>query len=254
MEGINDEIIRAFLKEKTCGVADKGYGSGLGDGLGDGSGDGSGSGSGWGLGDGSGSGWGLGCGLGWVLGDGSGSGSGWGLGDGSCSGSGLGDGSGIRSFGGDTVYNIDGVPTTISRICGNVARGAILNRDFTITPTVVVRDGVNFAHGRTIREAEAALVDKRLSHLDPEERIEEFVKAFPDVDAKVSHEDLFAWHSRITGSCEAGRLAFCKAHGIDPRHGEMTVRAFILLTKDTYGAEIIRKIAKKYGIKVKSRL
>ena len=68
-------------------------------------------------------------------GDGSGSGSGYGSGSGS--GSGDGSGSGIAEYNGVAVYRIDGVPTLIASVRGNIARGQILNSDLTTTPCYV---------------------------------------------------------------------------------------------------------------------
>lgn len=50
---------------------------------------------------------------------------------------------------------------------------------------------------------------------------------------------LYDWHHRLTGSCEAGRKAFAKDHGIDLA-GQMTREEFFELTKDAYGGDVIR--------------
>lgn len=115
-----------------------GSGSGSGDGRGYGDGDGYGRGYGRGYGDG------YGDGYGHVYGDGSGSGY----------------GDGIKSISGNNVYKIDGVNTVIYSVHGNMARGAILNTDMTLTPCYVAKEGRNFAHGDTARDALMSLNEK----------------------------------------------------------------------------------------------
>ena len=46
-----------------------------------------------------------------------------------------------------------------------------------------------------------------------------------------------------------GRQEFAKSHAIDPKHGSMTMRDFINLTKGAYGGDNIRQLADAYGIK-----
>ena len=118
------------------------------DGSGDGSGYGYGSGDGYGYGYGSGDayGYGSGDGSGDSFGDGSGSGSGYGSGYGY--GYGYGDGKKIASISGQKIYDIDGVPTAIYRVKGNIAKGAILQSDLTFTPCFVVKQDVYFAPWR----------------------------------------------------------------------------------------------------------
>ena len=205
-------------------------------GSGDGSGYGSGDGSGYGDGDGSGSG----------DGDGDGSGSGYGYGSGSGDGDGSGYGSGygdgIKTFNGDKVYIIDGIPTIIKHIHDNVAKGYILNDDFTLTKTFVAKENGKFAHGETLHDAFASLQEKLYDDSTEEERIEAFKKHFPDFTKKVSAKELFYWHHVLTGSCKQGRLSFCINKGIDIDKDAYTVHEFIELTQYSYGGDIIRKL------------
>ena len=225
-------------------------GSGSGDGSGDGYGDGSGSGDGSGYGSGSGSGSGSGYGSGYGSGScyGSDSGSGYGYG----SGSGYGDGSGygcwekIASISGQKIYDIDGVPTAIYRVKGNIAKGAILQSDLTFTPCFVVKQDVYFAHGDTLHEAMEALRDKLFEDLPEEERIEAFV-AEHQPGVKYPNRDLFDWHHRLTGSCEAGRKAFVADRGLD-MNGSTTPEEFVHLTRNAYGGEVIRKLEAYYHV------
>ena len=210
-----EEKIKKFLS------LSHGYGSGYG------SGDGSGYGSGYGSGDGS----------------GYGSGDGSGYGDGSGSGYGYGYGDGIEVINGKKVYMVDCMQTVITNVHVNLARGFILNNDLTLTPTYIAKCGDFFAHGET---AVDAMRDARTKYEDNhivDERLRLFRETFPDWDKKIPAKELFDWHHRLTGSCEQGRIAFCKEHGLDWMNGEYSVNEFIELTKDAYGGEIIRRLA-----------
>ena len=189
-------------------------------------------------------------------GDGSGSGSGDGYGDGS--GYGSGDGCGIKNLGNERVHEIDGVQTILRHIHGNIAKGDILQSDLTRTPCYVVRRGNTFAHGETIEKAQEALMDKLLEEMTEDERIEAFLNAVNDAPPiagcspsphgegkKYPVKFFFDWHHRLTGSCEAGRRAFARDHGIDLENGEMTLAEFLVLTKDAYGGSVIRKILER---------
>ena len=218
-----------------------GYGCGCGSDSGDGSGDGSGSGCGSGYGYGCGSG--DGCGFG--SGDGCGFGSGYGFGDG-C-GSGFGDG--IRRFCGKDVYMIDGIPTMLGIIHGNIARGRILLEDLTTKPCYVVKQGSLFAHGETLRAAMEALRDKLFEDMPEEERIAEFVKAHK-WGKQYPSADYYDWHNRLTGSCDMGRSEFAKSHGYRLTDDELlTVEEFIDLTEGSYGGDIIRRLREAYNKK-----
>ena len=188
-----------------------------------------------------------GYGSGYGSGDGSGDGSGYGDGSGSGYGYGSGDGSGyvdgIEVINGKKVYMVDGMQTVITNVHVNLARGFILNNDLTLTPTYIAKCGDFFAHGET---AVDAMRDARTKYEDNhivDERLRLFRETFPDWDKKIPAKELFDWHHRLTGSCEQGRIAFCKEHGLDWMNGEYSVNEFIELTKDAYGGEIIRRLA-----------
>ena len=204
---------------------------------GDGYGYGSGSGSGYGYGDGD--------GYGYGYGDGDGSGSGSGYGDGS--GSGYGDGSGLTQFNGEAVYPIDGVATILRKIRGDVARGCILNNELTLTPCFVVKQENTFAHGETLHAAREALLEKLFDDMPEEERLAAFAKAHT-LGKTYPNTDFFAWHHRLTGSCEMGRRQFARDHGIDVERGSMTPEDFIRLTESAYGGSTIRKLRALYGM------
>lgn len=204
-----------------------------------------------------------GCGYGFGYGGGLGSGFGCGFGD-SCnfsdSGIGCGDGNGsgdkngycycygygsggIKTFRGSQVYLIDGIPTIISSIKGDLARGAILRDDLTLKPCWIAKRGGFFAHGETTHSAFAAAEAKYRQHLPIEDRIKAFVAAHPDPDA--AYGDLFEWHNTLTGSCELGRREWCKRNGLRP-DDSLTLKEFFRLTGDEYGGEVIRRVEKMY--------
>lgn len=219
-------------------------GSGRGDSSGNGSGDGFGYGSGYGqvygCGDGSGDGSGYGSGYGHGYGDGSGNDSGAGNSFGS--GNGFGDcySSGLKSINGKKIYMIDGIAITISHIHGNIAKGAIVNRDLTETPCYIVKEGKYFAHGKTLAEAHAAFQDKLFDKMSVEKRIAAFW-ACHKKGVKYPTKDFFEWHHKLTRSCLMGRQQFAKDHGVD-LEGDMTVEEFIDLTKNSLGGDIIKRL------------
>ncbi len=205
-----------------------GEGHGSGSGFGDGSGSGSGSGSCFGFGEGSGS------------GSGYGDGSGSGLGDGYGYGYGYGDGYGIKTFSNQQVNNIDNIPTIITNLKGNIAKGFILNNDFTLTPCFVVKHNSVFAHGETLHEAQQALERKLFDGMEVEEKIEMFLKEF-EPNKKYKGSVFFDWHNKLTGSCEMGRKSFIRDNNLS-LDDEYTVDEFIAITENSYGSEIIKQL------------
>jgi len=206
-----EEQIKKFLS----------IGDGSGDGSGYGSGDGSGDGSGYGYGDGSGD------------GDGSGYGSGDGYGD------------GIKMIAGDTVHMIDGIPTVIKQLHGNIAKGYTINSDLTTTPTFVAKQGNKFAHGSTLRDANDSLHEKLFDDSTEEERLKAFEEHFPDFHAMYPAKELFHWHHILTGSCRQGRELFCVSHDINIETDMFNIYQFINLTRNSYGGETIQKLVPK---------
>ena len=230
-----------FISSGSGSGSGSGYGYGSGDGNGYGSGDGNGYGSGDGNGSGSGSGDGNGYGSGDGNGYGYGSGSDYGYGYG-C-GSGYGSGYGLNSINGKKIYMVDDIATTISHIHGNTAKGTIVNSDLTETPCYIVKEGIYFAHGETLAEANASLQDKLFEEMPAEERIAEFWECHKK-GIKYPTKDFFEWHHKLTGSCLMGRQQFAKDHGVD-LEGEMMVEEFIALTRNAFGGEIIRQLEGK---------
>ena len=138
---------------------------------------------------------------------------------------------------------VDGVQTLIKSVRGNVAKGFILQNDLTLTPCYVVKESGVFAHGETLHDAFMALQEKLYDDDTEEERIEKFKEHFKDFSKKYPAKELFVWHHVLTGSCKAGREAFCRDRGIDVENDSYTVYEFIELTKNSYGGETIRKLS-----------
>lgn len=177
------------------------------------------------------------------------SGDGYGYGDGYGDGDGDGDGYGygVKMFNGDKVYMIDDMPTIIKSIRNNVAKGFILNSDFTLEETFVVKENYSFAHGKTLHDAYQSLQEKLYDDSTEEERLEAFEEHFKDSSVKYSAKELFIWHHVLTGSCKQGRESFCKQHGIDLESDMFTIYEFVELTKDSYGGDIIKKLLTRDG-------
>lgn len=205
-----------------------------------------------------------GCGFGRDGGFGRGAGDGCGnqlgVGDGFGSGSGAGDfyddegyssgaGAVIKSYNGHEVYVIDELPTIIYSVHGNIAKGATINEDLTLTDCYIAKYEDYFAHGNTAKQAMLDAQAKAYQDKPVEERIDHIVEKYPDVDVPIEHSALFSLHNFLTGSCLFGRQEFAKAHSLDPEHGSMTMREFISLTKDAFGGDNIRQLADAYGIK-----
>ena len=233
--------VEEWLKDNPSGSG-YGYGDGSGYGSGYGDGDGSGYGSGYGYGDGSGYGYGDGDGSGYGDGDGSGDGSGYGSVYGSGDGSGYGDG--IGSFNGKDVFLVDGVQTIITHIKDAVAKGFILNNDFTLTPCFIVKGHGYFAHGKTLEEASHSLQEKIFEDMDTEEAIEMFMDTFKKGE-KYKGTEFFEWHHHLTGSCLMGRESFVKNHGLDV-NAMYTVDEFIEICENDYGSGIIKELKERW--------
>lgn len=232
--------INAFLS--TTSGEGFGYGSGYGSGEGYDNGSGFGSGYDADFGSGYDAGFGSGYGYDAGYGDGNGSGAGSGAGDGLGSGDG-----GIKELNGDNVHLIDGIQTIIKSVHGNIAQGFIINSDLTLQPCYIVKEQNYFAHGDTLHDAFTSLREKLYDDSTEEERIEAFVKEFPDYDTPYPNRDLFDYHHVLTGSCRMGRESFCKDKGIN-LDDSTTVREFVSLTKDSYGSETIRRLPQAYGV------
>lgn len=208
-------------------------------------------GSGVGSVSGSSAGFGYGFDYGYGYGYGSGSGDDTGRGSGRGYGCGCGCGydscdddanAGIFMIDSQMVYQVDGVSTILTSLHGNVARGFILQADLSLVSCFVVKERDKFAHGATLHDAVMALQEKLYNDSNEEERLAAFKKHFPVFDKKYPAREFFTWHHILTGSCKAGREAFCRDRGIDLDKDRYTVYEFILKTLDSYGGHIIKRL------------
>ena len=216
--------------------------NGYGDGGGSGSGSANGSGGGYGNSDGYGTFHGDGYGYGNRYGLDYDNGSGYGAG---CGGN-YGD---IKELNGNIVDYIDNVPTIITQVRGNIARGYIVKEDLTFESCFIAKVGDYFAHGKTLKEAVADAKVKDIEKLAIEERIEKFKEVFGSLDSEHTGEKFYDWHHILTGSCRMGRDGFCKAHKIDLEK-KYTVRYFLDITENAYGGDVIKQIRESYGLMV----
>lgn len=251
-----EEKIREFLVVSAgygCGNVDTaGYGYGNVDTAGYGFGAGSGSGLGvdYGYGRGSGIGKGRGNSMSYRIDDlddaDNNNYNGYGYSDGS----GIGRGSdfGVKDINGNIVYIIDDIPTIITSVRNNIAKGFIVKSYLQFEPCYIVKENNQFAHGDTLKDAFMSLQEKLYDYSTEEERIEAFKKQFPEYDVKYNNRDLFVYHHVLTGSCRMGREAFISNKGLS-LDGKTSVREFVKLTQDAYGGDIIKKLPEAYGIK-----
>lgn len=174
-----------------------------------------------------------------------GSGYGYGTGYGFSSGDGYGYGydKDISKFNNDKVYLVDDVLTIIKKVKDNIARGYILNSDFTLQPCYIAKGHNKFAHGKTIRKAVEDLQNKIFEDMDTDKTIELFLQEF-ELDKKYKGKDFYIWHNRLTGSCEMGRQSFVKNKEIDLENDMFTVQEFIDLTRNDFGGDIIEQLEK----------
>lgn len=152
----------------------------------------------------------------------------------------------ITRFNGEPVYYIDGMPTVLRSVHGDVAHGYTVGDDLTTTDCYVARGQGYFAHGKTAREAVASLERKIVAGMNVDDKVKTFVKRF-DKDGKYPVRDFYEWHGTLTGSCTFGRDSFAKEHGID-MDGKMGTKEFLRLTKDAFGRDVIQKVIQEMGL------
>lgn len=247
-----------MLEEKIKKFLAVGYGYGDGDSSGSCNLYGEGSGGGVFSADGVTDGSGVGMGYGYVSGTGFGSnysayganddGNDCGSGSVYCTGSGKGYDDGIKEINGKEIYIIDDIPTIITSVRNNIAKGFIVKNDLQFDPCYIVKENNEFAHGDTLKDAYMSLQEKLYDYGTEEERIEAFKKQFPEYDVKYNNRDLFIYHHVLTGSCRMGRESFMSNKGLS-LDGKTSVREFVKLTQDAYGGDIIKKLPETYGIK-----
>lgn len=190
----------------------------------------------------------VGYGNGYVNGyvNGYGNGYGHGNGHGNGYGYGYGNGYGIKSIDGYTLHTIDGVPTAITSLHGNYAKGFTLANNVIKKPCYIAKVDNYFAHGDTLKKAMEDARAKYEQNRTLSERISDFKEAYPTLDTEAEASDLFSWHNILTGSCLFGRKQFCEQHGVDYEKGKWKIRDFFELCKNAYGSENIRQAMEAY--------
>ena len=93
-------------------------------------------------------------------GSGSGDGDGYGSKNGYGEGSGDRDISSLKSINNQNIYHIDDVPTIITNVHNNIAKGKVLNNDFSYEDCYIAKGQGYFAHGKTIKDAVNSLQEK----------------------------------------------------------------------------------------------
>ena len=203
------------------------------------------SGSGYGCGYGSffdnGSGYGDGTGCGYSFNDGHGYSYGYSY---KASTYGYGYNCGIKEFNNEKVYVIDDTQTIIKKIKGPLAKGYILQQDFTLKPCYIVKGQGYFAHGETVKEAREALQSKIFKNMNTDEAINKFISIFKK-GRKYSAKEFYEWHYYLTGSCEMGRKSFMQDHDIT-FDDKLTVEEFIALCENFYGGKVIKELKERF--------
>ena len=120
-------------------------------------------------------------------------------------------------------------------------------RDLTLKDCWIAKRKNFFAHGDTLHEAVEAVEAKWRKNRPLDERIAEFVKTHQSLDEE--YGDLFDWHHILTSSCEFGRRQWCEEHGYKPTDS-ITLRMFLAETVGNYGGDVIRQVAKEYGLEL----
>ena len=101
-------------------------------------------------------------------------------------GSGSGYGYGIKSINGNSIYVVDNIPTIITNVKGNIAKGFILQSDLSLTPCFIAKENNQISHGNTLHEAFESLREKLYDDSTEEERILKFKEHFSDFSRKYS--------------------------------------------------------------------
>ena len=189
------------------------------------------------------------CGNGNGYGCGDGSGSGYGYGSGYGDGCGYGNGDSIKSINGYDIHIIDGIPTVITKVKNNVAKGFVIIRKLQLKSCYIVKGKGYFAHGNTLKEACEALEDKIICNLDTDVKINLFKEKFK-LNIKYPAKDFYEWHHKLTGSCVMGRNNFALNNNIDVERDKMTVQEFLKFTQNSFGGDVIKQLAKEMKVKI----
>ncbi|MAI17123.1 MAG: hypothetical protein CBC71_06185 [Rhodobacteraceae bacterium TMED111] len=123
----------------------------------------------------------------------------------------------------------DGILSKIIRHKGDVYK--VVNHGEK-TQSYLVTDGVNYAHGKTLKEARDSLVYK----ISDRDKSAYKGKTPGDVMSKA---EIIKMYRVVTGACEGGVRAFVEAQ--DSEKEKYKVSEIIELTKGQYGHEEFKK-------------
>ena len=144
---------------------------------------------------------------------------------------------GHKKINGKTLHVIDGIPTAIEHIDGDVAKGYALNCNAYLTPCYVIKWHGRFAHGATLREARAALEEKVFKGSDMSAKITMLAERLA-VGEKHPAQVYYGWYHRLTRS---GILAH--DHSIQICNDMWTVTEFVSLIEDDNAKKIFTQLA-----------
>ena len=135
-------------------------------------------------------------------------------------------------------YKIDGIWCKILSIKGNYAKVIIADmyNAHNCVPGFIAKDGINFAHGSTLREARESLMYKI------GDRDTSLYKDWKASDKK-SFSDLIKAYRSITGACEMGTRQFVSSKNL--KNGKFTVQEAISLTEGQWGHETFKEFFKE---------
>ncbi len=100
---------------------------------------------------------------------------------------------GLKSINGNKIYYIDNLPTVVTHVKGNIAKGYFVRSDLLLEPCFIVKENNCFAHGYTLHDAFQSLQEKLYDDSTEEERIALFKSKFTDYSAKYPAKELFYW-------------------------------------------------------------
>ena len=151
------------------------------------------------------------------------------------------------------IHNINGNAVAITQEHGRAKRGVALSPSLNKHDCYVITFGESFGIGDNLHDAYEdvkRVITSKTTHVQKGYDWAQFVvDRYPDVDALIPNLELLELHNIITNSCSSGIQTFAAQHGIDI-DGSSSMRTFITLTKDSFGSDVIKSIADKYGITI----
>lgn len=147
----------------------------------------------------------------------------------------------IKKFNGNKIYRVAGINAIITRIKRNVAKGYIVNVDFSLTSCYIIKSYGLFAYGETLQRARESLEKNFFDTLWHREIISEFIYEFGE-NKKYHAMDFYNWCCEQTRDCEGVIKVFLEEHEIDLEKDAMTVKEFIERIKNSHLERILDKL------------